>query len=133
MNEEYMPKPRSSATELVVQTPRIRIMRMSTSGWSLAASLRTQKTRKTRPARNAAAVLAETQCQTAVSLTAISTSPSPSDISSAPVQFTRPGAPPAAPGPTRGTPPGATPTGPTGGQKNQGNEGGAPIGPASTP
>ena len=44
------------------------------------------------PAAIKPSVFAESQCHVAVSLTAMSTADSPSDISSAPVQFTPPGA-----------------------------------------
>ena len=54
MNDEYIPKPSRSATALVVQTPRIRIMRMSTSGWSERDSLRTQNEEQHDPDRDQA-------------------------------------------------------------------------------
>ena len=85
-----MPKPSSMATVLVVQTPRIRIIRMSTRGWVLRDSLRTHSTRKTAPATNRPTVLTDSQCHTAVWLTATSTAPRPTDINAAPVQLTRP-------------------------------------------
>ncbi len=91
MNDEYMPNPSRSATAFVVQTPRMRIMRMSTSGWSDRDSLRTQNASSTTPIAMQPIVFDESQCQVAVSLTAISTAASPSDIRAAPVQLTRPG------------------------------------------
>jgi hypothetical protein len=86
-----MPNPSRSATAFVVHTPRMRIIRMSTSGCGDADSLRTQSTRRTRPAAITPSVFADSQCHVAVSLTATSTRASPADISAAPVQLTRPG------------------------------------------
>ncbi len=91
MNDEYIPNPSRSATALVVQTPRIRIMRMSTSGWSDLDSLRTQKASRTTPATIRPIVFAESQCQDAVSLTAINTAARPVDIRAVPAQLIRPG------------------------------------------
>src|SRR5579862_948372 len=91
MNDEYIPNPSRSDTAFVVQTPRIRIIRMSTSGCGERVSLRTQKTSKTIPNTSAPIVFAESQCHTAVSLTATSTATNPSDINIAPAQLTRPG------------------------------------------
>src|SRR6185312_9463545 len=91
MNDAYIPKPRSAATAFVVQTPRIRIIRMSTSGVAERDSLRTQSASSTTPTAMLPSVFAESQCQFAVSLTATSTAERPSDMSAAPVQFTRPG------------------------------------------
>ncbi len=76
---------------LVVQTPRIRIIRMSTSGVVERDSLRTHNASSTSPAAMQPSVFHESQCQFAVSLTATSTAERPNDISAAPVQFTRPG------------------------------------------
>ena len=39
MNDAYMPPPIRKAARLVVQTPRIRIIVMSTSGFSLRVSI----------------------------------------------------------------------------------------------
>jgi len=86
-----MPKPSSAATVLVVHTPRIRIMRMSTSGLGLRDSLCIHATRSTMPTANAIKVLAESQPHTGASLTASRTAASPPDMSAAPAQFTRPG------------------------------------------
>src|SRR5579872_4251400 len=91
MNDAYIPKPSRSATAFVVQTPRIRIIRMSTRGCDERASLRTHRASSTRPAAIAPIVFADSQCQVDVSLTASSTATSPSDISAAPAQLTRPG------------------------------------------
>ncbi len=91
MNDEYIPKPSSNATAFVVQTPRIRIILMSTSGWSERDSLRTHSASSTRPTAMHPSVFTDSQCQFAVSLTATRTAASPSDISAAPAQFTRPG------------------------------------------
>jgi hypothetical protein len=69
MNEAYMPNPSRAATEFVVQTPRIRIMRMSTSGCGLRDSLRIQTARSKMPTANTITVLAESQPHTGASLT----------------------------------------------------------------
>lgn len=89
-NDEYMPKPSRAATAFVVQTPRMRIIRMSTSGCRDRTSLHTQATRPVAPAASRTTVRAEPQCQTGASLTATSRAASPIDISTAPTQFALP-------------------------------------------
>src|SRR4051812_30345237 len=91
MNDEYIPKPSSSATVLVVQTPRMRIIFMSTSGSALWVSLYTQAASTSSPDSITTSVSADSQPQLGVLLTAISTAPRPTAISSALTQFTRPG------------------------------------------
>ena len=90
MNDEYMPKPSRNATVFVVQTPRMRIMCMSTSGLALADSLRTQATSSPAPIASTINVFADNQCQLAASVTASSTAARPPDMSAAPAQLTRP-------------------------------------------
>src|ERR1700760_2872916 len=90
MNDEYMPKPSRAATVLVVQTPRIRIIRMSTSGCGERLSFRTQSGRTTAPIARRTRVLGELQPQTGASLTATRSAARPIDIRTAPVQFTVP-------------------------------------------
>src|SRR4249920_3649774 len=91
MNVEYIPKPSRKATVFVVHTPRIRIMRMSTSGWSERVSLRTHRTRATTPNAIRPIVFADNQCHLDVWLTATSTETSPTVSRTAPAQLIRPG------------------------------------------
>ena len=91
MNDAYIPKPSRSATAFVVQTPRIRIIRMSTRGCAERDSLRTHRARSTSPTAIEPSVFADSQCQLPVSLTATRTATRPRDISNALVQLTLPG------------------------------------------
>src|SRR3954467_10997003 len=69
MNDEYMPAPRRKAAMLVVQTPRTRIIVMSTNGSRLWTSTVTQSTQNTMPTPNSASVLVSPQPQTVVWVT----------------------------------------------------------------
>src|SRR5690348_14049499 len=89
MNDAYMPKPSRNATEFVVQTPRIRIIRMSTSGSSDRVSFQTQNASTTTPAPMQPSVFADSQCHVAVWLTATSTSTRPVLMRIAESQLTR--------------------------------------------
>ena len=91
MNDAYMPKPSSAATAFVVHTPRIRIIRMSTSGWWLRDSLRTHTTSRTIPAPSTSRVRADSHPHPGASLTASSTPARPADINAAPLELIRPG------------------------------------------
>src|SRR3954451_818651 len=57
----YIPKPISSAVRFVVQTPRSRIIAMSTSGCVARASARTQATARTTASRSSPSVFGEPQ------------------------------------------------------------------------
>src|SRR4051812_20650709 len=91
MNDEYIPKPSMNATVLVVHTPRMRIIRMSTSGSVLLRSRATHEKSTTTPTPNSPSVRGESQPQPDAFVTASSTAVSPADISAAEPQLTRPG------------------------------------------
>src|SRR2546423_819003 len=90
-NDEYMPAPSRNAARLVVHTPRIRIIVMSTSGSRLRTSTAIQAKQNSSPKPNSPMVLAPPQPQTVVSAIAISTPQTPTLISVAASQFTLPG------------------------------------------
>lgn len=89
--EEYIPTPTSTATRFVVQTPRIRIILMSTSGSFAPSSVLTQATRLRTPSAIRPSVLADPQPHALVWLTATSTRTRPVDISAAARQLMWPG------------------------------------------
>jgi hypothetical protein len=91
MNEEYIPTPTRKATRLVVQTPRRRIILISTSGSRARVSTTTHAVSRTTPRTMSASVFGEVQPQVVVSLVAIRTAVSPSDIRIAARLFTCPG------------------------------------------
>src|ERR1700729_2942773 len=80
MNDAYMPAPSRKAARLVVQTPRMRIIVMSTSGFLLRVSTKIQPR-----------VFDEPQPHVVVSETASSTTEMPIVISAAATQLTLPG------------------------------------------
>src|SRR5215218_5396074 len=86
MNEPNIPKPTSIAVRLVVHTPRRRIIRMSTSGWSTRVSHQAQTTSTTAAPSIRPTVRAESQPQLLPSLTASSSAASPVESSPAPAQ-----------------------------------------------
>ncbi len=92
MKDEYIPAPSRNAARLVVHTPRIRIIVMSTSGSVLRTSIRIHPAQTTSPIASRISVLAPPHPQTVVCAIAISTSDMPSDITPAATQFTLPGA-----------------------------------------
>ena len=93
MNEEYIPTPTRNATRLVVHTPWMRIIAMSTSGSSERSSVSAPGGEHDEPGGDQRrCVLAEPQPQVVVWLTATRTITSPSDISAAASQLTLPGA-----------------------------------------
>src|ERR1700722_4948797 len=92
MNALYMPKPSRSAAALVVETPRTRIIFMSTSGWGAVVSARTQTAPITTAATSRPTVLPEPQPQLDASLTARRRQTSQDESSAAPSQWIRPGA-----------------------------------------
>src|ERR1051326_7229520 len=71
MNEEYMPKPNSRAARFVVQTPRRRIICMSTTGEWLRHSHQIHTGISTAVATKSVRVLPEVQPQTEPSLIAM--------------------------------------------------------------
>ena len=77
MNEEYIPAPSRKAVRLVVHTPRIRIIAMSTNGSRLRTSTPTQIADTTSPATSSAIVFVLPQPQTVVWAIAISTAAIP--------------------------------------------------------
>src|SRR4051794_1371629 len=91
MNDEYIPTPTRNATTLVVQTPWMRIIFMSTSGSGELISSRIHKPRTTRPTAMPVRVLPEPQPQVVVLVIEISTITRPADISAAAVQLMWPG------------------------------------------
>ncbi len=91
MNDEYIPAPSRNATRFVVQTPRIRISDISTSGSRLWTSTQIQAAITTAPAASSAIVLVPPQPQTVVCAIAISTQHIPRLINAAASQFTWPG------------------------------------------
>src|SRR3954471_19022434 len=91
MNDEYIPTPTRNATRLVVHTPWMRIIRMSTSGSGELTSSRIQKPSTTMPTAIPVRVLPEPQPQVLVSLIEISTITRPADISAAAFQLMCPG------------------------------------------
>jgi hypothetical protein len=91
MKEEYIPAPTRKAAALTVQTPRTRIIFMSTSGSAVRDSLRTQTTASSSPAASSPSTRPLVQPQAEPSLTAISSATSQADSRAAPTQLTRPG------------------------------------------
>ena len=83
MKDEYIPTPIRKATVLVVQTPRIAIIRMSTSGSRERSSSRTQAAISTMPKASRPSVFGEPQPQVLVSVIASSTPEMPAVISPA--------------------------------------------------
>ena len=77
MNDEYIPAPSRNATRFVVQTPRIRIIDMSTSGSLLWSSTQIQAAITAAPAASSAIVLVPPQPQTVVCAIAISSAADP--------------------------------------------------------
>ena len=75
----------------MVQTPRSRIIRMSTSGCRERVSTHTQNASRTAPAAMHPSVFADSQCHELVWLTATRTSTSPALIRIAASQLTWPG------------------------------------------
>jgi hypothetical protein len=82
-NEEYIPTPIRKATVLVVQTPRIAIIRMSTNGSRERSSSRTQAAITNIPRASRPSVLGEPQPHVLVSVIARSTPEMPTVISPA--------------------------------------------------
>ncbi len=132
MNDEYIPNPSRNPTRFVVQTPRMRIIRMSTSGCEERVSLRTHDASSTRPSAKQPSVLDESQCQFTAWLIATSTATRPADISAAPVQLTRPGVRTGDSGTNTRVATVAATTGINGSQNRKWNERWSTIGPAST-
>src|ERR1039458_4951595 len=91
MNDAYMPAPSRNAARLVVQTPRIRIIVMSTSGSRLRTSTAIHSDENTRPIANRAIVLVPPHPQTVVCAIAIRTQQMPRLINTAATQLTLPG------------------------------------------
>src|SRR5437763_2720951 len=91
MNEAYMPAPSRKAVRFVVQTPRIRIIVMSISGWRLRISTTTQAAQTSSPKPSSDTVRVDVQPQLVVSVTASSTDVIPTLISAAASQLIRPG------------------------------------------
>src|SRR4051794_22113531 len=91
MNDEYIPTPTRNATTLVVHTPWMRIIRMSTSGSGELTSSRIQKPRTSRPRAMPVSVLPEPQPHVVVLVIEIRTITRPADISAAAVQLMWPG------------------------------------------
>ena len=83
MKDEYIPTPMRKATALVVQTPRIAIIRMSTSGSRERRSSPTQAAISTAPRARRPSVLGEPQPQVLVWVIASSTPEMPTVISAA--------------------------------------------------
>src|SRR5690349_13420639 len=90
-NDEYMPKPNTSAARFVVQTPRSRIMRMSTTGARLRDSAQIQTGISTAATAKSASVLPDVQPQLSPSLTGISSATSQPESSAAPTGSILPG------------------------------------------
>ena len=91
-NELYIPNPIRKPARLVVQTPRSRIICMSTSGQRDLASTRIHTTASTAAATRRPIVRAESQPQRGASLIATSRHTSQSVRRTAPAQLTVPGA-----------------------------------------
>ena len=91
-NALYIPKPIRKPARFVVQTPRSRIIRMSTSGLAERISTLTQTTATTAAATIRPSVRAESQPQVGASLIARSRQTSQSESRTAPTQLTSPGA-----------------------------------------
>ena len=90
-NEEYIPAPTRNAAAFTVQTPRMRIIRMSTSGSIARDSLRNHSSASTAPASSRPSSRALAQPHDEPSLTAISTHTSHAESIPAPSQLMRPG------------------------------------------
>src|ERR1700749_2612098 len=91
MNDEYIPAPSRKAARFVVQTPRMRIIVMSISGFELRTSTGTHSTVTAMPTASSASVLAEPQPQLVVSEMASSTIEMPIVISAAASPLILPG------------------------------------------
>jgi hypothetical protein len=91
MNDAYIPAPSRNADALVVHTPRIRIIVMSTSGLRLRTSTAIQATETVTPTAIRPSVLPDPQPHVVVSEIAINTIDMPAVISAAASQLTRPG------------------------------------------
>ena len=91
MNELYMPAPTRNAAAFTVQTPRMRIIFMSTSGSDDRFSTVTHTTSSTMPSRKRPMVRGSPQPHVEPWLIATSTATSHDDSSAAPTQLTRPG------------------------------------------
>jgi hypothetical protein len=91
-NELYIPNPSRNPARLVVQTPRMRIIPMSTSGLGDLVSVQIHTTATTTPTAMSPSVRADSQPQLGASLIATSRHTSQSERSAAPVQSTVPGA-----------------------------------------
>jgi hypothetical protein len=89
--EPYIPIPSRKAARLVVQTPRMRIMCMSTSGSLQRSSLMIQSSTIPAPAATSPSVLTEPQPHVVAWLTPTSRAESPTVIRVAPSQLIRPG------------------------------------------
>src|SRR2546430_1372070 len=89
-NAEYIPNPSTSAARLVVQTPRSRIMRISTRGARLRDSAQNQTGNRIAAIAKRPSVRAEVQPQLEPSLTGTSKATSQPDSSTAPVGSIRP-------------------------------------------
>src|SRR3954467_7398745 len=90
MNDENIPNPNTSAARFVVQTARIRIIRMSTSAAAVRASTQTQTAASTAAMTKRLTVRGEVQPQVSPSLIGSSSATSQPASSAAPVQSTRP-------------------------------------------
>src|SRR5271155_5229628 len=87
MNEAYMPAPSRNAARLVVHTPRMRIIVMSISGFSLRTSTAIQTADTANPASSSPSVLDDPHPQVVVSEIASSTIEMPAVISAAASQL----------------------------------------------
>src|SRR4051795_5567932 len=91
MNDEYIPTPSRNATRLVVQTPRIAIIRMSTRGSRERSSAPIQAAMTANPITESPIVFGDPQPQLVAWLTASRTAVRPIDISPVLSQLTLPG------------------------------------------
>src|SRR3954452_17912637 len=91
MNELYMPAPTRNAAAFTVQTPRMRIIFMSTSSSDDRFSTATHTTSSTMPSRKSPMVRGSPQPHVEPGLIATSTATSHDDSSAGPTQLTRPG------------------------------------------
>src|SRR4051812_33984589 len=91
MNELYIPAPTRKAAALTVQTPRMRIIFMSTSGSLACCSLKIHQTNTTTAPANRPTMRASDQPHDEPWLIASSRQTSQPDRSAAPSQFTLPG------------------------------------------
>ena len=132
MNDEYIPKPKTSAARFVVQTARIRIIRMSTSAARLRVSTQTHATASTAATANRPSTRAEVQPHDSPSLTGRSSATSQPARSAAPVQSSRPGERTGDSGTKSCVPTVAAMTAIRGSQKSQWYDRCSTIGPART-